>query len=196
VAGWLFRKRIKALPGIFINISRNGLGLGIGVKGANVTLGKKGIYLNTGLPGTGIYRRDKIASWKEIKNKYKFQSIIQKPQTTFNKVNNKSYIVIKYADKKRIITDNFTFGRSESKFSFDFYECIYSKQFMIIKDKEYNWFIQGFNVPKVSKDKKGRMLSFYPTIYNGADITNKIIKLDDEGKIEIGNTKYTITINI
>ena len=33
-----FRKRIKILPGIHLNLSKSGLGLGIGPKGAGITL--------------------------------------------------------------------------------------------------------------------------------------------------------------
>ena len=59
--GWRYRKRIKILPGIHINISKSGISTNIGVKGAYVSFGSKGTYVNTGFPGTGLYRRDKIA---------------------------------------------------------------------------------------------------------------------------------------
>ncbi len=61
--GWRFRKRIKLLPGIFLNISKSGLGLNVGIKGANVTFSPTGTYVNTGIPGTGLYRRDKVESF-------------------------------------------------------------------------------------------------------------------------------------
>ena len=60
--GWRFRKRIKLFPGIFLNISKSGLGLNIGPKGANLSVGPNGTYVNTGIPGTGLYRRDKLNS--------------------------------------------------------------------------------------------------------------------------------------
>lgn len=59
--GWRYRRRIKLLPGIYLNISKSGISTNVGVKGANVTFGKKGTYVNTGIPGTGLYRRDKVA---------------------------------------------------------------------------------------------------------------------------------------
>jgi S-DNA-T family DNA segregation ATPase FtsK/SpoIIIE len=59
--GWRYRKRIKILPGIHINISKSGISTNVGVKGASVTFGPKGTYVNTGLPGTGVYRRDRIS---------------------------------------------------------------------------------------------------------------------------------------
>lgn len=59
--GWRYRKRIKILPGIHINISKSGVSTNVGVKGASVTFGPKGTYVNTGFPGTGLYRRDRVA---------------------------------------------------------------------------------------------------------------------------------------
>lgn len=58
--GWRYRKRIKIIPGIYINISKSGISTNVGVRGANVTFGSKGTYVNTGVPGTGLYRRDKV----------------------------------------------------------------------------------------------------------------------------------------
>ena len=60
--GWRYRKRIKILPGIHINISKSGISTNVGIKGASVTLGSDGTYVNTGIPGSGLYRRDKINS--------------------------------------------------------------------------------------------------------------------------------------
>lgn len=61
-----FRKRVKVLPGITLNLSRSGVSTTLGVKGASINIGKKGIYLNTGIPGTGIYNRQKITSFSEF----------------------------------------------------------------------------------------------------------------------------------
>ena len=60
--GWRFRKRIKILPGIHINISKSGISTNVGIKGASVTFGSNGTYVNTGFPGTGLYRRDRISN--------------------------------------------------------------------------------------------------------------------------------------
>lgn len=59
--GWRFRKRIKIFPGFHINISKRGISANVGVRGANVTFGPDGTYVNTGFPGTGLYRRDKVS---------------------------------------------------------------------------------------------------------------------------------------
>gem|GEM_PF-406857 len=52
-----FRKRIKILPGVTLNLSKSGVSATVGRKGASVSVGKRGTYLNAGLPGTGIYSR-------------------------------------------------------------------------------------------------------------------------------------------
>ncbi|WP_026902434.1 DUF4236 domain-containing protein [Pedobacter glucosidilyticus] len=58
---WSFRKRIKVIPGIYLNIGKNGISTTIGVKGASINIGKQGTYLNTGIPGTGLYNRQKLS---------------------------------------------------------------------------------------------------------------------------------------
>ena len=70
--GWRYRKRIKILPGIHINISKSGISTNVGVKGASVTFGPKGTYVNAGLPGTGLYRRDKVSIPQKEENTNSF----------------------------------------------------------------------------------------------------------------------------
>jgi len=55
-----FRKSIKLAPGIRMNFSRSGASWTLGPRGASVGIGKRGTYLNTGIPGTGLYSRTKI----------------------------------------------------------------------------------------------------------------------------------------
>lgn len=62
---WNYRKRIKIFPGVHLNFSKSGVSTSIGPKGAKVTFGKKGTYLNTSVPGTGLYSRKKISNKKE-----------------------------------------------------------------------------------------------------------------------------------
>ena len=44
-----------------MNFSKNGISTSIGVRGASVTFGKKGTYLNTSVPGLGLYNRQKLS---------------------------------------------------------------------------------------------------------------------------------------
>nr|WP_298994836.1 DUF4236 domain-containing protein [uncultured Allomuricauda sp.] len=77
---WNFRKRIKIIPGVQLNLSKSGISTSIGVKGANITVGKKGTYLNTGIPGTGIYHRKKLSSDETISQKNQFVVVEQSEQ--------------------------------------------------------------------------------------------------------------------
>ena len=60
--GWRFKKRIKILPGVYINLSKSGISTNIGIKGANVTFGPDATYVTTGIPGTGLYNRQRISN--------------------------------------------------------------------------------------------------------------------------------------
>lgn len=52
--GWRFRKSIKILPGVRLNISRSGISTSVGIRGAHVTVGHGKVRETVGLPGTGI----------------------------------------------------------------------------------------------------------------------------------------------
>jgi hypothetical protein len=54
---WRFRKRVKIIPGIYLNLSQKGISTTIGPRGLSVNLGPNGSYLNAGIPGTGISNR-------------------------------------------------------------------------------------------------------------------------------------------
>ncbi len=49
-----FRKRIRLLPGIWLNISKSGVSTSIGGKGATVNIGKQGTKSTLSIPGTGL----------------------------------------------------------------------------------------------------------------------------------------------
>ena len=49
------------MKGLSLNLSKSGVSVTAGVRGASGTRGKKRTYLNTGIPGTGIYDRKRIA---------------------------------------------------------------------------------------------------------------------------------------
>ncbi|MES2848670.1 MAG: DUF4236 domain-containing protein [Bacteroidota bacterium] len=57
-----FRKRVKVFPGFYLNFSGSGVSSTIGTKGASINFSKKGAYLNTGIPGTGLYNRQRIGN--------------------------------------------------------------------------------------------------------------------------------------
>ncbi len=55
-----FKKSIKIFPGFRLNLSKSGIGASVGGKGLSLSVGKHGAFLNTSIPGTGMYERTKI----------------------------------------------------------------------------------------------------------------------------------------
>lgn len=57
MSGWRvrFRRRIKILPGVRLNVSRCGLSWTFGGRFARITRGRRGTTRSVSLPGTGIY---------------------------------------------------------------------------------------------------------------------------------------------
>jgi len=55
-----FRKTVSICKGVKLNLSKSGVSCTVGGKGLSLNLGKEGVFLNTSLPGTGIYDRKKL----------------------------------------------------------------------------------------------------------------------------------------
>ena len=51
--GFSFRRSIRILPGVRLNISRSGVSTSVGGQGASITVGKRGVRANGGLTGAG-----------------------------------------------------------------------------------------------------------------------------------------------
>jgi hypothetical protein len=60
-----FRKRVKVFPGFYLNVSKSGISSTIGGKGASINIGKRGVYFNSSIPGTGVSFRTKIATGQQ-----------------------------------------------------------------------------------------------------------------------------------
>jgi len=53
--GFRFRRRVRLLPGVRLNISKSGLSsISAGVRGLTVNIGRKGTRTTVGLPGSGV----------------------------------------------------------------------------------------------------------------------------------------------
>jgi hypothetical protein len=50
-----FRRRVKLLPGVTLNLGLHGAGVSIGPRGHHVGLNRRGMYTSAGIPGSGIY---------------------------------------------------------------------------------------------------------------------------------------------
>lgn len=57
-----FRKTIKILPWVTLNLNKSGMSVSIGPRGAKLNISKKGAYFNTNIPGTGIYNKTKVGT--------------------------------------------------------------------------------------------------------------------------------------
>jgi Protein of unknown function (DUF4236) len=49
-----FRKSVKIIPGVRLNLSKSGTSLSVGRRGFTTNLSKKGAKTTVGLPGTGL----------------------------------------------------------------------------------------------------------------------------------------------
>lgn len=61
-----FRKSITICKGVKLNFSKSGVTATVGGKGISANLGKQGVFLNTSLPGTGIYDRKRIVNFNNM----------------------------------------------------------------------------------------------------------------------------------
>ena len=83
-----FRQSLKILPGLKLIISKRGLGLNLGVRGAHVTVNTQGqVTRSIGIPGTGLsdvkrtsLRKRKRGTSKEYEEVKEYENQIPKPQ--------------------------------------------------------------------------------------------------------------------
>ena len=52
--GFRFRKSIKVLPGVRVNVGKKGASLTVGGRGATANISKRGVSTTVGIPGTGL----------------------------------------------------------------------------------------------------------------------------------------------
>jgi hypothetical protein len=50
-----FYRRVRVIPGVTVNLSRSGPSLSLGMRGAHITFGRRGITRTVGVPGTGVF---------------------------------------------------------------------------------------------------------------------------------------------
>ena len=70
---WTWRKRKTLIPGVRLNFGKKGISTTIGPRGASMTFGPNGTYLNTSIPGTGLYNRQRIGGKGSTTNNYNMQ---------------------------------------------------------------------------------------------------------------------------
>lgn len=55
--GFRFRRRVRIAPGVFLNVSKSGLGMSVGPRGLKAGVGTRGQHYSIGAPGTGLHYR-------------------------------------------------------------------------------------------------------------------------------------------
>lgn len=63
-----FQRRVRIAPGLRLNLSKGGLSLAGGMRGASVNIGRRGLYTNVGLPGTGLSVRRRVNKYSGLQS--------------------------------------------------------------------------------------------------------------------------------
>ena len=58
--GLRFFRRMKILPGMYINLGKRGASLSFGPRGAKINVGRTGVRSSVGIPGTGVRYEKKL----------------------------------------------------------------------------------------------------------------------------------------
>jgi len=66
--GFRFRRRLRIMPGLSLNISKSGISTSIGGRGATFNISKHGTRTTVGLPGTGLSYRSPTQHWNQPDN--------------------------------------------------------------------------------------------------------------------------------
>ena len=61
--GFRFRRRLRIVPGVWLNVAKTGISASIGRAGATLNLSPKGAQTTVGLPGSGISYRSRLRPW-------------------------------------------------------------------------------------------------------------------------------------
>lgn len=80
--GFRFQRRITLIPGVRLNLSKQGPGLSVDPHGADITMGASDIHSHLGIPGTGLSYREKLN--KQQLNKQRFGSNQADPATALD----------------------------------------------------------------------------------------------------------------
>lgn len=73
--GFRYRKSIKILPGVKLNISKSGFSTSIGGKGASLNVSSRGTKVTTSISGTGISYSQYLSKPKRARKKAPTQPI-------------------------------------------------------------------------------------------------------------------------
>jgi hypothetical protein len=60
-----FRRRVRILPGVHLNLGLHGAGVSVGPRGLHLGVNRRGMYTSAGIPGTGLYAVHHIRTGSE-----------------------------------------------------------------------------------------------------------------------------------
>jgi hypothetical protein len=64
--GFRFRRSIRVVPGLRINLSKSGPSLSVGGRGATVNINERGARTTVGLPGSGLSYSTTRTRWGRV----------------------------------------------------------------------------------------------------------------------------------
>ncbi len=62
--GWRFRRGIRLLPGVRLNLSRGLPSVSVGTRGLTTNIGRRGVRTTAGLPGSGLSYTSRTTGWR------------------------------------------------------------------------------------------------------------------------------------
>ena len=72
--GFRFFRRMKILPGMYVNFGKRGASLSFGPRGAKVNIGRNGVRSSVGIPGTGIRYEKKLVGFGSHGEEHAFKA--------------------------------------------------------------------------------------------------------------------------
>lgn len=81
--GFRFRKRIKLMPGVSLNLSKGGVSASVGKPGATINFGKRGVKGTAGIPGSGISYTTKLVGKNTTPLKHVEEHIVHQRRVGF-----------------------------------------------------------------------------------------------------------------
>jgi Protein of unknown function (DUF4236) len=62
--GLRFRKRLRLLPGLYVNLSKSGASVSVGGHGFTENISRRGVRTTLSIPGTGLSYTTRTAKWR------------------------------------------------------------------------------------------------------------------------------------
>jgi hypothetical protein len=86
------------MPGVRLNFSGSGVSVSAGIRGASITSGRRGVYANVGIPGTGFSSRTKLSSGAPRTSRSTPTRMIEAPLQTMD-------VVLRLQDTGEVIVE-------------------------------------------------------------------------------------------